>query len=127
MSLEPMKFIIDESTGRAVAQFLREIGHDVVAVTETTPATEDHAILIKAASEGRILITNDKDFGELIFRSGYAHNGVLFLRLQNESAANRVHVVKAVLDQYADSLEMNFIVATDRRVRIRHLPAGMEA
>jgi predicted nuclease of predicted toxin-antitoxin system len=119
-----MKFIIDESTGKAVAQFLREIGHDVVAVTETIPATEDRDILIKAASEGRIVITNDKDFGELIFRSGYAHNGVLFLRLQDESAANRVHVVKAVLEQYADSLEMNFIVATDRRVRIRHLPAA---
>lgn len=121
-----MKFIIDESTGKAVAQYLREIGHDVLAVTETIPATEDQAILIKAASEGRILITNDKDFGELIFRSGYAHNGVLFLRLQDESAANRVHVVKAVLDQYADSLKMNFIVATDRRVRIRHLPAAYD-
>jgi predicted nuclease of predicted toxin-antitoxin system len=120
-----MKFIVDESTGKAVAQFLREIGHDVVAVTETMPATEDRDILIKAASEGRIVITNDKDFGELIFRSGYAHNGVLFLRLQDESSANRVRVVKAVLDQYANYLKMNFIVATDRGVRIRHLAGSL--
>jgi len=119
-----MKFIVDESTGMAVAQYLRAIGHDVVAVTETMPQVDDQTILIKAASEGRVLITNDKDFGELVFRSGYGHHGVLFLRLHDESAANRVSVVKAVLDQYADLLKMNFIVATERRVRIRRLAAG---
>jgi predicted nuclease of predicted toxin-antitoxin system len=120
-----MKFIVDESAGIAVAQYLRGIGHDVFAVTETMPQAEDNAILIKAVSEGRVLITNDKDFGDLIFRSGHAHHGVLFLRLQDESAASRVRVVKAVLNQYADFLKMNFIVATERRVRIRHLPAGL--
>jgi len=105
----------------AIAQYLRGIGHDVVAVAETIPQADDQTILIKAASESRVLITNDKDFGELVFRSGYAHHGVLFLRLQDERAANRVRVVKAVLDQYTGLLKTNFIVATERRVRIRRL------
>lgn len=118
-----MKFIVDECTGIAVAEYLRGIGHDVVVVAETMPQAEDHTILAKAVKEGRILITNDKDFGELIFRRGYSHHGVLFLRLQDDSAANRVRVVKAVLDQYVDLLKMNFLVATERQVRIRHLPA----
>jgi predicted nuclease of predicted toxin-antitoxin system len=73
-----MKFIVDESAGMAIAQYLRGIGHDVVAVAETIPQADDQTILIKAASESRVLITNDKDFGELVFRSGYAHHGVLF-------------------------------------------------
>ena len=51
-----MKFIVDECTGMAVAEIM--------------PQAEDHTILTKAVKEGRILITNDKDFGELIFRRG---------------------------------------------------------
>ena len=116
-----MKFIVDECTGMAVAAYLRGIGHDVSVVAEIMPQAEDHSILTKAVKEGRILLTNDKDFGELIFRRGHSHHGVLFLRLQDDSAANRVRVVKAVLDQYADLLKMNFLVATEKQVRIRHL------
>ena len=118
-----MKFIVDECTGMAVAGYLRGIGHDVSVVAEIMPQAEDHTILTKAVKEGRILITNDKDFGELIFRRGYSHHGVLFMRLQDDSAANRVRVVKAVLDQYTDFLKMNFLVATEKQVRIRHLSA----
>ena len=120
--METMKFIVDECTGMAVAKCLREIGYDVSVVAETMPQAEDHTILIKAVKEGRILITNDKDFGELIFRRGHSHHGVLFLRLQDDSAANRVRVVKAVLDQYSDFLKMNFLVATEKQVRIRQSP-----
>ena len=70
-------------------------------------------------SERRILITNDKDFGELVFRSGKAHHGVLLLRLHDESSASRVRVVKVVLENHADRLAGHFIVATEGRVRIR--------
>ena len=121
--METMKFIVDECTGMAVAEYLRGTGYDVSVVAEIMPQAEDHAILTKAVKEGRILITNDKDFGELIFRRGYSHHGVLFLRLQDDSAANRIRVVKAVLDQYTDFLKMNFLVATEKQVRIRHFPA----
>ena len=104
------------------SRVLREIGHDVSVVAEIMPQAEEHIILTKAVKEGRILVTNDKDFGELIFRRGYSHHGVFLLRLQDDSAANRVRVVKAVLDQYTDFLKMNFLVATEKQVRIRHLP-----
>ena len=106
-----MKFIVDGSAGRAVSEYLREIGYDVIA--------DDQIILNRAARERRVLITNDKDFGELIFRNGHAHHGVLLLRLQDESPANRVRIVKAVLEQYVEPLKKYFIVATERRVRIR--------
>ena len=114
-----MKFIVDESTGTAVVEYLRSAGHDVLAVAEVAPQATDDDILIRAASEGRILVTNDKDFGELVFRSGQAHGGVVLLRLHNESAASRVEVVKAVLEQYASRLKGNFTVATEGAVRIR--------
>lgn len=73
----------------------------------------------RAVREQRIVVTNDKDFGELIFRSGKAHQGVVLLRLHNESAANRVKMMKNVLEHYADRLAGHFTIATERNVRIR--------
>lgn len=114
-----MRFIVDESTGAGVVEYLRGTGHDVLAVAETMPQASDPDILTQAMSEGRILVTNDKDFGELVFRSSKAHSGVLLLRLHDESAANRVRVVMTVLDQHADRLSSSFTVATEGYVRIR--------
>ena len=114
-----MEFIVDESTGMAVVEYLRTDGHDVLAVAEATPQADDRAIMARAVSEGRILITNDKDFGELVFRSGQAHHGVVLLRLRDESPASRVRVMKAVLGQYPDRLAGHLIVATEGRGRIR--------
>ncbi len=114
-----MRFIVDESTGTAVVEYLRSVGHDVLAVAETTPQADDWDILAQAVSERRIVVTNDKDFGELVFRSRRAHHGVVLLRLHDESPANRVRVMKAVLEQYADRLAGYFTVATEGGVRIR--------
>ncbi len=114
-----MKFIVDESTGMSVVNYLRGQGHDVLAVAEDMPQADDMDILARAVPEERILITNDKDFGELIFRTGRTHAGVLLLRLRDESSVNRVHTVKAVLEQHANRLAGRFIVATESGVRIR--------
>ena len=70
-----MQFIVDESTGAAVVEFLRSDGHDVLAVAEAMPEANDQDILARAAREKRVLVTNDKDFGELIFRDGRVHTG----------------------------------------------------
>jgi predicted nuclease of predicted toxin-antitoxin system len=114
-----MKFLVDESTGSAVTEYLRSTGHDVLSVAEAIPQADDSDILARAVGEGRIIVTNDKDFGELIFRSGQAHHGVLLLRLHDESSTNRVRVVKSVLEQYLDRLVGCFTVATEVGVRIR--------
>jgi predicted nuclease of predicted toxin-antitoxin system len=114
-----MRFVVDESTGAAVVEYLRAAGHDVLAVADVMPQADDHAILARAAGEGRVLVTNDKDFGELVFRSGHGHNGVVLLRLHDESPANRVRVLEAILNQYLDRLPGHFTVATEGRVRIR--------
>src|SRR5262249_47847168 len=114
-----MRFLVDESTGAAVADYLRGQGHDVFVVSEVMPQAEDALILATAAAENRIIVTNDKDFGELIFRGGQPHAGVVLLRLRDESAANRVRVVQTVLRQVAAELPGKFIVATESHIRIR--------
>ena len=117
-----MQFIVDESTGAAVVEYLRSLGHDVLSMAETIPQADDSIILDRATTEKRILITNDKDFGELVFRTGQAHWGVILLRLRDESAVNRVRMVKIIVEGYAARLAGHFVVATERGIRIR--PTG---
>jgi len=117
-----MRFLVDESTGSAVVDFLNSQGHDAVAVALSMPQADDSVILLKAAAEKLVVITNDKDFGELVFRSRQSHAGVLLLRLRDESAVSRVAVVRTVLASHADELAGNFVTATESHIRIRRPP-----
>jgi predicted nuclease of predicted toxin-antitoxin system len=114
-----MRFIVDESTGTAVVAYLSDAGHDVVAVCEVMPQASDDAILVRALAEGRIVVTNDKDFGELAFRWRQRHAGVILLRSKDDSANQRVQLVKTVLEQFGDQLEDHFTVVTERTLRMR--------
>jgi predicted nuclease of predicted toxin-antitoxin system len=118
-----MKFLVDECTGAAIVQFLRNPGYDVVAVAEEMPQAEDEEILARAVAEDRILVTNDKGFGEKVFRERHPHRGVILLRLADERPANRVRVMRALLEGWGHLLSGNFTVVTERRVRIRRQPA----
>ena len=79
---------------------------------------DDEAIVAKADREDRILITNDKDFGEQIYRDMKAHKGVVLLLLADERARSKVAVIQRLLDNYAEQLPDNFVVATEQHVRI---------
>jgi predicted nuclease of predicted toxin-antitoxin system len=114
-----MQFLVDESAGTAVVDYLRAAGHNVIADAEVMLQAADQDILARATSDGRILVTNDKGFGKLIFRSGQAHHGVVLLRFRDEGPANRVRIVKSVLTLHEDRLAAHFTVATEGSVRIR--------
>jgi predicted nuclease of predicted toxin-antitoxin system len=106
-----------------LARYLRDAGYDVLAVAELAPRATDRNILGWAADERRIVISCDKDFGELVFRSGQTHEGVILLRLRDESAANQLRVLSNALTLYAKELPGQFAVVTERRVRIRSFEA----
>ncbi len=116
-----MQFLVDESAGSAIAAHLLGLGHDVLEVVQFMPQADDAVILARAVQESRIVVTNDKDFGELVFRSGQAHGGIVLLRLHDESSANRVRVMQAVLDQCGDTLPNQFVVATETQIRVRRM------
>jgi predicted nuclease of predicted toxin-antitoxin system len=113
-----MRFLVDECTGPAVARWLREQGHDVVSVYEQARASVDDVVIQMANDEGRILITNDKDFGEKVYRSRRAHCGVVLLRLNDERPSSKILVVSRLLGLYADKLQGSFIVVSERRIKI---------
>jgi len=114
-----IKFLVDESTGQATVDYLRQQGFDVFSVAEEMPQASDEEILAQATISDRILVTNDKDFGELIYRSGKKHVGVILLRLQDESSENRLRVIRAIIENHLERLQDRFVVATEKRLRIR--------
>ncbi len=113
-----MQFLVDECTGPAVARWLREQGYDVFSVYEQARGMDDDDIIEKAYAEDRFLITNDKDFGEKIYRDMKPHKGVVLLRLDDERAISKIAVIQRLLENYSDKLRDNFIVVTEQRVRI---------
>ena len=114
-----LRFVVDESPGRAVADLLESLGHDVVNICSACPSADDADILSLALNDQRIVITNDKDFGELVFRSGKGHAGVLLFRLEDETATNRVKMAGIAVERYGSQLTGCFTVVTERTIRIR--------
>ena len=112
-----MRFLVDESTGPWVAQWLREHDHEVFSVFEQSRGIDDEEIIQKAFAEKWILITNDKDFGDKIFRDQKSHKGIVLLRLDDERSVIKIEVTQQLLENYADKLENQFVVVTGNAVR----------
>lgn len=114
-----MKFLVDESVEYRVVEYLKSLGHDVVAIAEGKPSLPDTHVLAYAHKTKRILLTNDKDFGTLIFLDHRLHYGVVLLRLAKEDAASKIDALKIVLSRYGDDLLKSFVVVTKEKIRIR--------
>ena len=112
-----MRFLVDECTGPAVATWLRSQSHTVFSVYDEARGMLDADVLDKAASENWILITNDKDFGEKVYRDKLPHRGVIFLRLHDERAASKIEALGKLLERFADQLTNRFVVVTESHVR----------
>ncbi len=123
-----MRFLVDECTGPAVAKWLRRSHHEVFSVYDEVRGLDDESIIEKANRENYVLVTNDKDFGELVFRKRKPHKGVVLLRLEDERSKNKIAVLHRVLESYSDKLLDNFIIVTEKTVRIveerRDKPSG---
>ncbi len=115
-----MKFLLDQSTDARLISFLTRLGHDASRIgRDYPPGLPDQAVLSIAHREGWVLITDDRDFGELVFRRGLPHNGIIFLRLGgNAPLAAKLERLQYVLSRYADQLDQ-FLVVTRSRVHVR--------
>lgn len=112
-----MRFLVDECTGPAVAAWLNQQGHDIYSVYDLSPGAADDDLLGLAFRDNWILVTNDRDFGELVFRESRPHRGVVFLRLDDERAANKIRVLGQLLASYGSRLTNQFVVVTETHVR----------
>jgi predicted nuclease of predicted toxin-antitoxin system len=115
-----LRVLVDVSAGKAVDDWCCQNGHDVQTVRARDPKMEDIDILSWAVSEGRMVVTMDKDFGELVYHSGQPHAGILLLRLEAASSSERVAVVEEIVKTHGDQLPGSFAVYQNGRLRIRN-------
>jgi predicted nuclease of predicted toxin-antitoxin system len=105
-----MRFIVDESTGKRLHILLKSAGHDSLFVRDIMISSTDEAVLARSETEKeRILITDDKDFGELIFRLGKPATGVIFLRPEETDPKQRFETLNKVINtQRMDGRQLHY-------------------
>ena len=96
-----MKFIIDECIGLVVVRWLRTNGYDVVSIKEIASGSVDDSVLQWAFLDNRILVTSDRDFGELVFKHNRPHCGIILLRLSNEQSSHKIKLLEQILKNYS--------------------------
>ena len=116
-----MRLLANENFPGLAITALRSHGHDVVWIREDSPGISDHDVLSRATAEGRILITFDKDFGELVFRLGLnAPSGVILFRIPPDSPSFVAQTAVTVLESRTDWAG-HFSVVDENRVRMTPL------
>lgn len=113
-----MRFLLDENADLRLADHLRAAGHDVTSIVHDYPRSiDDPDVLAIARAERRILITNDRDFGELVISQKLPHAGVIYFRLRATALATKVERLDNVLAHYGDQLDQ-FLRVTDSSLRV---------
>ena len=113
-----MKFLVDECAGNGLASWLAGQGYDTISVAQEMSGITDKEVLAKAYNEHRILITVDKDFGDMVFRFRFEHHGIVLIRLDDERPVSKIETIALLLKSYAQELQDNFVVVTKNNVRL---------
>lgn len=114
-----MKLLADENIESEIVTALRSVGFEVADIKDIDPGINDDDVLRRAKTSNAVLLTYDKDFGELVFRERLATNGVIFLRLPNTPRSEKIRRVVEVLSDHEVDLVGSFTVVSVRGLRIR--------
>jgi len=116
-----MKLLADEGVDRQIVDCLRKEGHQVLYIAEMQPGLTDDEILEISNREKILLITTDKDFGELIFRQHRIMSGILLIRLAGLSATEKGEMVSSAINKHSSELSNAFTVISHKAIRIRRM------
>jgi len=114
-----MRFLADEGVDAAIVSALRSDGHDIQWMAEELEGSTDDVVLDAAARDARILITEDKDFGELVFRQRLHHRGVVLVRVDGIANERKGWIVAQAIGKYHTRLAGAFTVIQHATIRIR--------
>jgi predicted nuclease of predicted toxin-antitoxin system len=117
-----MRFLVDESCDVAMGLALLEAGNDVLEIRAIRPGADDEWVVDLAVSEYRILLTEDKDFGWLIYAHGHKAIGVIFLRYPVSERQRIAQDLVELVKQQNENLIGCFVTVTPSRIRIGRLP-----
>ena len=114
-----LSFVADENIEKHVVEKLQRKGFRVTYVAEINPGVRDEEVLRMANKTGSILMTSDKDFGEIVFRQRKVTTGVVLLRLYSKSSKEKAEIVLDALEKHSENLKDAFTVITEVGVRVR--------
>ena len=114
-----MNFVADENVDQPIVTRLRAAGHTVLAIVEMEPSISDETVLDIANEREMVLLTGDKDFGELVYRDRRYTFGIILIRLAGLTATAKAEIVTSVVEEHADRLAHAFTVISRNSVRIR--------
>ena len=116
-----LKFLADVNVEKDIVELLRAFGFDVLWIPDYNCRMNDEELLNLANKEDRILVTNDKDFGEIIFLQKKVSAGIILIRVKGQNIGKKIRSLKKLLKYYVDRISGNFVVISDKRIRIRPL------
>lgn len=119
-----MNILADEGVDRAIVERLRRDGNDVIYIAELSPSITDDEVLQQANDRNALLLTEDKDFGELVVRMGRVHSGVILIRLAGLSSTAKADIVAEAMLDHADELPGSFSTISPGQVRARRISEG---
>lgn len=114
-----MNLVADEGVDKPIVDALRKAGYDGLYILETNRGAEDDMILAMANKQQRVLLIQDKDFGEIVYRLKQAHAGVILIRLEGYSPQLKAEITRNVLTEYKEELVKAFTVIQPNAIRIR--------
>jgi len=117
-----MRFLADESCDFTFVRVLRSAGHDVLAVVDSAPGAPDDKVIALAHSQRRILITEDKDFGQLVFAAAASTSGVIYVRYPMRHRSTLGVDLLRLVKERGESLTGAFAVVEPGRIRIGRAP-----
>lgn len=117
-----MRLVADEGVDGQIVKRLRADGHDVLYIAEFDSGMTDDEVLERANGLGALLLTTDKDFGELIFRLRRIHAGVVLIRLEGLAGGQKATAVSDAFVKHSPGLANAFTVISPGFVRIRRSP-----
>lgn len=120
-----MRWLADECVAAPLVAFLRSGGHDVLYVAEAAAGFSDAEVTALALREKRLLLTEDKDFGDLVFRRERAVPGVVLMRVGPENPAWKATRLAAAIERYGEGLLGHYTVIENGRFRSRQLWSSM--
>ena len=117
-----MKIVADENIDSLLVRKLKLEGHEVLWIAKENPSIDDIEVLSFALEEDSLLITEDKGFGEKVYRDTHATSGVLLLRVHNLTREDAAELAATTVRERGNQLLRKFSVLTNRKLRIRSLP-----
>ncbi len=112
-----LNFLADVNIEKSIIDELKKSGYDIKWIAEVNPHMDDISIFKMASEENRILLTNDKDFGEIVFRQKLVTSGIVLFRIKGQSANVKRGLFKKLLATHKDKIAKYFVVINKNRFR----------